>query len=67
MDMMRTDGGDDEEEEGRKINHHGKTISVGSDGRAISKPKEAEESGIDMVSKESCLIPYILLILGQYQ
>ena len=53
MDMMRTEGGDDEEEGGRKINHHGKTISVGSDGRAISKPMETKESEIDIVSKES--------------
>merc|ERR1719193_1117343 len=32
MDMMRTEGDDDDEEEGRKINHHGKTITVGSNG-----------------------------------
>ena len=50
MDMMRTEGGDEEEEKGRKINHHGKTISVGSDGKEISKPKETKGSEIDVVS-----------------
>ena len=66
MDMMRTEGGDDEEEKGRKINHHLKTISVGSDGRKISKPKEAKESGAGIVSQDF-LIFRVLLFLGKYK
>ena len=42
MDMMRTEGDDDDEEEGRKINHHGKTITVGSNGRRLSKQNDKE-------------------------
>ena len=42
MDMMRTEGDDDDEEEGRKINHHGKTITVGSNGRRLSKQNDKD-------------------------
>ena len=48
MDMMRTEGSDDEEE-GREINHHGKKIIVGPDGKQIQKHKEVKEHGIDLV------------------
>ena len=48
MYMMRTEGSDDEEE-GREINHHGKKIIVGPDGKHIQKPKEVKEHGIDLV------------------
>ena len=47
MDMMRTEGDDDDEEEGRKINHHGKTITVGSNGRRLSKQNDKERVEVE--------------------
>jgi len=47
MDMMRTEGDDDDEEEGRKINHHGKTITVGSNGRRLSKQNDKDRDDLN--------------------